>query len=70
MTAQVIPFPLWGTVEMGRYATRVRVREGAYAGARGVIVRVVHPGAVMVRLTIRGRELAIPFGPSELEETR
>ena len=67
MTATVIPF--WGTREMGRYATRVRVTTGAFRGERGVVVRLVHPGCALVRLDCNGQTL--PFGPtSELKAVR
>lgn len=56
-----------GTAEVGgRGATRVTVREGAYAGRQGVVVRVHHEASVLVRLDMGRTTLELPFGPSEL----
>jgi hypothetical protein len=66
MTATVY---LWGTRDMGRYATRVEVVSGAFAGKRGVVVKVIHAGCALVRLDCNGQTL--PFGPtSELKAVR
>ena len=74
MTATVLRFPdgraVAGTVEMGRYASQVRIANGVYAGTRGVVVRVVHAACVMVRINYRGSDTVLPFGPSELEAVR
>jgi hypothetical protein len=48
----------------GRAASRVQVKDGAFAGQRGVVVKVSHPGSITVRLDA-GVEL--PFGLSELD---
>lgn len=50
-----------------RLATRVKVRAGAFAGQRGIVVKVDHPGSWSIRL--KGREASLPFGPSEVEVT-
>lgn len=56
--------PVFGTKNIGsRHATKVKIGRGAFAGKRGVVVRVVHPSSVIVRLD--GIDLS--FGPSELE---
>lgn len=58
---------LFGTREVGsRLATRVRVIVGAFAGRKGIVVRVVHdPGCIFVRLNDGP---TLPFGRSELQE--
>lgn len=56
------------TITSGRYASRVRIAAGAFAGMTGVVVRVHHAGAVEIRFAagpIANRSLC--FGPSELE---
>lgn len=50
-----------------RVATRVRIKDGAFAGMRGYVVRIVHPGAILIRLTKSGRQIVLPFGESEIE---
>jgi hypothetical protein len=53
-----------------RYATRVRIaapQGSAYNGQTGVVVEVIHPGAIVVRL-LNGH--AVLFGRSELEVLR
>jgi len=69
MTADVI---LFSARQMGRYATRVRVRDGAFAGMAGVIVTIHHdPGSIAVRFTTgRLAGQTLPFGRSELEVIR
>lgn len=47
-----------------RYATKVRIRSGAFAGRDGMVVEVHHAASVAVRFT---GGLVLPFGPSELE---
>lgn len=52
----------------GIYASRVRVRSGAFAGAEGRVARIVHEGYVEVQFTSVGRVgMRLGFGPSELE---
>jgi len=60
---------LFGTKTVGsRLATRVLVKHGAFEGQRGMVVRVVHRGSIMVRmLTGRWVGQTLPFGQSELE---
>jgi len=60
---------LFGTKTVGsRLATRVAVKHGAFEGERGMVVKVVHPGAIMVRmLTGHWVGQTLPFGQSELE---
>lgn len=56
--------PLFASTEVGsRIATRVRIiREpSAYHGRVGMVVRIHHPGSVLVRLG----NIDIPFGVSE-----
>lgn len=58
------------TAKVGsRVATRVRITHGAFAGQKGMVVRVYHPGAIRVRFTSPGRYhgRALDFGESELE---
>lgn len=56
------------TITSGRYATRVRIRDGAFAKAIGVVVRVHHLGAVEIRFTAgRMTNRSLCFGPSEIE---
>lgn len=60
--------PIFASRQTGsRIATRVRIREGAYAGVKGMVVRVYHKGAVEVRLHHKGREIAVHFAMTELE---
>lgn len=47
-----------------RFATRVRVRSGAFAGQRGLVARIDHAESLRVRFE---SGLELPFGPSELE---
>jgi ribosomal protein L14E/L6E/L27E len=42
----------------------VAIVRGAFAGQMGQVVRELHAGCVMVKLTLTGAVL--PFGPSEL----
>jgi hypothetical protein len=60
---------LFAVKEVGsRIATRVRVREGAFAGQVGIVVEVHHGSSICVRFTkgpLAGKQL--PFGLSELE---
>ena len=42
----------------------VQVRCGAYARQMGQVVRQVHVGCVLIKMTLTGAVL--PFGPSEL----
>lgn len=58
------------TTKVGsRVATRVRVKDGAFAGQKGQVVRVYHPGAIRIRFTSQGKYhgRALDFGESELE---
>lgn len=65
-----------GTREVGsRAAHRVRVVETegqptCFAGLRGIVVDGHDHEAILVRLDIRGREVTLPFGISNLEVLR
>jgi ribosomal protein L14E/L6E/L27E len=61
MTPQQASSPLARPLVVGMIVAVVR---GAYAGHMGQVVRSVHEGTVMIKLTLTGAVL--PFGPSEL----
>jgi len=64
--------PIFAARDIGsRYATRVRIistpeQPTCFEGQRGIVSRLADEGTVFVRLTIRGREVELPFGRSSL----
>lgn len=52
----------------GRHASQVQVKRGVYTGLKGTVVRIHHPGAIMVRFGPGSRYAGttVPCGAEEL----